>query len=556
MQTALLPHLIWKDLRHVRVVFGLWLLLLLAQGVLIGSGFSVGPGQMLWQIAYTILAMGIPVLQGLVLVILIPLLIQDESLVGTTAFWFTRPISRGTVLAAKVLFIVGLLVIPPLVVELLVFLANGIQTRDIVRALPQVLYTSLSLIVPIAALSTLTRSFARFAIWLVSVWVAVMAFGFVVQFERMIFSMETFMTDSQNTSLLFSRSIAAGLCGIVGGALVIGNQYLTRRMRTSFVILIVTVASSICVQMLWNYDFLKHPESAANTSTFRTDSVSVALNPKSVFANDALQFSPMSDPRTSISARFKFSAVPHGYQLEIADVQSELTFADGAKLPSGKVTALPGLPNQWWASALSEAIDGVPVLNGDPDFGEVFGQVFSLDTSIFQERKSESATLRGTLSLKAKYLTVVGRLPLRSGARMVDGSRHVEIATVVKQTTGCRLILRERKLNLWSTSTFSQFNPLAGDGGVYLLVNRARNQAILPDQNFNFDMASTLLQATAMLVNRSIVLDFSGSRRDKEIVSVDADWLAGAELVRVQAESAGTLKRELTADNFVLSPKK
>jgi len=557
MQTALLPHLILKDLRHVRLLFGLWLFLLLAQGTLIGSGFNAGPGQMLWQVVYTILAMGIPMLQGLVIVILLPILIQDESLVGTTAFWFTRPISRGTLLAAKTVFVASFLVIPPLVVEVLVFAANGIEMRDILRALPQVLYGSIALIVPVAALSTLTRSFAKFALWAVVLWVALATFAVVVQFGRMLLSMDTFLADSQNMSLAMSRGIAGGLCMIAGGAAVIANQYLTRRMRVSLFILLGTAISTAAVQTLWKYDFLKRPEPAVSQTTFPAGTVAVRLNPKSVSANDALQFSPWAhDPRTDIRARLLFSDVPAGYQAELSDVDSEMTFADGTRIHSNKFAILPTPQHQWWASALSHAIGDVPVSNSTSDSDGIYGQVFSLDSTVFQRRKSEPGTLRSKLSLKVSKLTAIGHLPIREGARLDDGSRHIEIAAILKQPEGYRLILRERKVNLWSSGKFPQFNPLAEKSGVYLLVNRARNEAILPDQSFDFDMASTLLQTTARLINRSFLLDFSGTRNDTRVVAVDEDWLAGAELVFVEAKPAGVLERELTATNFLLNPKK
>ena len=62
--TTILPHLLRKDLRHVRVLFTVWFLLLVAKSATVGSGLSAAPDDLVAQAAYAIIMVALPLLQS------------------------------------------------------------------------------------------------------------------------------------------------------------------------------------------------------------------------------------------------------------------------------------------------------------------------------------------------------------------------------------------------------------------------------------------------------------------------------------------------------------
>lgn len=556
METTLIPHLLRKDLRHVRVLLGVWLFLLVTQATVISIGFQTGHNQFIWQIVYTLMAFGLPLMQGLVAMVLVTLLIQDEPLVGTTAFWFTRPISRGTLLAGKVTFVTCFLILPPLIVEAVMFAINGVEPRDILLMMPEILFTSLAIIVFSGALATITKNFGQFIIWLVIVWIAMMVTNGVVQFSRMMAD-GTYFTNPANLTLLYSQSLAAGVVQVVGGIVIILNQYLTRKRKVSIGLLVAVLIAQSAVQLFWRHDFFKKTVVAANQEVFSSESTKVFLKPDSITSSDAINFGRSSAPETSISGRLILQDVPAGYQLDLTNIQSIMTFPDGSTLKSSPILVLPALSrNTWWAKPLSDVLDQAHIVNGD-EANSLYNQIFQLPTEEYQKRKGTDGTLKMSLEMEARKLLVIGRIPLQAGAKIEEGSRRIEIGQILHQADGCRILMHEQKLNFWwDRMPATQFSPWGDDTGIYLLFNREMNQAVLPDQSYQFDMASTLLKATSRLINRSFFIQFTGEKHGRQAFPIDAKWLEGAQLVRIEGEVAGSLKRTVIIPDFRLSAKK
>jgi len=554
MSKSLVFHLLRKDLRHVRVFFGLWLFFLLAQTALIGVGLR--SGDMPWQIAYSVLALGIPLLQALVLVVLIPILLHDEPLTGSTAFWFTRPLSRPLLLAEKILFVLLFLVLPPLVLDAANVLFNGFAPRDALASMAQAFSASLAVILPVAAFAVVTRSFAGFILWLVVSWAVMLALGFLVQFGRMVFFPASFLAESQQQTLMLSRAFVGGACSVLGAAFVVGNQYLRRRTKVSIIAIILTGLASFAAQSLWNLDFLKRPLSAADPAIFTAETVVPSLETgRSIFASDAITFTPGREACTDVRLPLQISGVPAGYVLSILDARGALTFSNGQTVPfhSGSLLAFD-VSDYLWPEAISSAIGGAVVRNSSVQDYRLFPQLLQLPTSVYQERRKDLASFQADITFAIREVAQVASLPLRPGAHFERGSRHLEIASVLRQSDGCRIVFHECSVNLLSSGSTGFALP-SDDEWTILLVNRRRNEAILPDSQIHFDFSSALLRAQRPLMNRSFVREFNGRLHDRSVVKIDAAWLADAEVVFVQAPAVAILHRELLDPSFSLKSK-
>jgi hypothetical protein len=113
---------------------------------------------------YRVLALVTPA-AGRDLIVIVPLLVLADPLVGTRAAWLTRPLSPWRLLVSKAAFVGLVLVAPPLALEIVLLAVNGVTLPDVALAAAEVVFRQLTLILAVASLAALTSDFARFAAW-------------------------------------------------------------------------------------------------------------------------------------------------------------------------------------------------------------------------------------------------------------------------------------------------------------------------------------------------------------------------------------------------------
>ncbi len=145
--------------------------------------------------------------------VLIARSIHAEALPGTQQFWLTRPYSSGSLLAAKVLFLLTFLSLPKLVSDVIIIHRYG---HSLGPVLPGLLWSQLLLfgafVLPLAALATLTSSMVQlfFSTLLL---LPILLFGFGDAFGPM-----NWITHSYTTAALALAS-----------AVIVAMQYSLRR---------------------------------------------------------------------------------------------------------------------------------------------------------------------------------------------------------------------------------------------------------------------------------------------------------------------------------------
>jgi len=91
--------------------------------------------------------------------------IQSESLVGDVQWWVTKPCEWGKLLAAKVLFVVVFVVLPLLLLQMWLLWDAGFSPWAHLGALAlEIALLAAALLLPFAALATVTSTFARMAL--------------------------------------------------------------------------------------------------------------------------------------------------------------------------------------------------------------------------------------------------------------------------------------------------------------------------------------------------------------------------------------------------------
>ena len=550
----LVTHLLKKDVRRSRIMLAVWLLLVILQCVLIGSG--VNSADRVTQALYQLLSVLVPLFQLLVLIVVIPHVVQDEPLVGTTAFWFTRPISRGVLLKSKTLFTLLVLVIPPLVAELVVLAANGATGRDLSLAVPEIVMEQLAFILTVAILAVITPNFGRFAVVGAIVVVAAILLQIAITWTTIYLHPQSFMNQAANYSLGKSQGVVGSLATILVAAIVIAHQYLTRKTSLTVAGAIAGVFLVLAIRNLWTWDFLQPPEPAPSTDTsgnFDTSVVKASLG-SNVNASDVMTMRGQGAPDRSITAQINTPGVPKGYVVDVRTLHAHLSLQDGQPV---NVTARQSMffgTNQS-GDALELPLEGIPVVNANNYQNNMNTALFTLDAITYDKYSAQQLKFSADVDFTASRYRITAEMPLVKGSRYDKGSEHAIITDVLKQPDGVDIVLRERRLHLLfdRTDQVNPYRPQSDSNAVYLLVNKKRREAVIQKQTGSFNVNFQV--GFSRLVNNPVRLSFGPEQNGRSQLMPDLtpEWLADATLDRLELVPVASFSRQVTSDKFVLN---
>jgi hypothetical protein len=320
----LVLHIVWKDCRRLRWPLALWLFLVALK---IGIGFSLiltggfaGLSASRLQDVTTELA-GVA---SLLTIVLTAMLVQEDSLVGTTQFWLTRPISRWRLLVAKLAGWVLLLYLPAVVLSLPWWLTCAFGPREIARAALDLLALQVLVSVPAALVASLTDTLSRFLVWGL-----VLVFAGAVLPSMLMLWIAGWIGISDAPGPAFALFIWATV-GLVFAAVIVG-QFLRRDVVRSLVRLAVGSVLAPVMAVLANIALAPlfspqrtwtdwHPE--------RMEGVTVSLN----------------GFRASASGRPPGSEIYLETDFAVQGLPREMTLDSGTELPAQQTWRWPGGP--------------------------------------------------------------------------------------------------------------------------------------------------------------------------------------------------------------------
>ncbi|MDE2928825.1 MAG: hypothetical protein OXT71_20770 [Acidobacteriota bacterium] len=248
----LILHIFRKDFRHLRLYLAGWLGLLISVCLFVRLGWGLGLG---WIAV-------IGVLKVALLALIVSNLVQEDSPVGSTSFWLSRPVSGRQLLAAKSIVLAVTLIIPALLVEVMFLLFNGVTAHDTLRSIPETLIYTLFVVAILMMLAVLTRSLSQM--------VALGLFSSVSMIVFLLVKAEIFFPgirldiDPLTTmTLRSSKWIGFFLILLTMAAIVVCLQYLTRRRKLNAILALAGLLPCILTVEMWTWDFvaaLRRPE--------------------------------------------------------------------------------------------------------------------------------------------------------------------------------------------------------------------------------------------------------------------------------------------------------
>jgi hypothetical protein len=527
--TAGASHIARKDLRQHRLWIAAYLAVVVVRALLIGAGIDASVRGQHLLVSFGMAYLGLCVLHLALLVTIAVQLVQGDRLVGTTAFWLTRPVARGSLLASKLCLAVGLLVAVPVVLDGLVVGANGLAWLDALGVIAEGVFLRLAVVLPIMALAAVTGDLAVFVVAAVASLFAPFVLQVTLQWLHLV---------RWKSSALAESLVAVVVTTVALGSLAaLAHQVFTRRTARSVSIVAATVVLTLSAANRLERPFLSPPR-ALEPGWLDPARVSVTLTPLAPveLAGKLNEQRPWQ--------------VPAGYTITGSApnvVLAPFGFATTATLADGTVERYEGTQQLGW-----DVRRMVAKLVRKDVVERLLGDVQLLDA----QDGSEKAAVRTIATLSANagrtYVEHGGRfeVDVTVGALAYEPCRALSLEPGVRSRCGDRQIVMLSAEYRDGTCLVSLRDVAAGftvdlrrpSRVSYVLVNKPKRQALIVGARDAFASYPVFGSATFLVLDEHLVvtrrnLAFEAPKDLPDLLG--PDWLKDAVIVPLQIRDIG-----------------
>jgi hypothetical protein len=355
----------------------------------------------------------------------ISLLIHQESLIGDRQFWITRPYSRGSMFAAKALFIVMFVNVPMLLAGCVILAVAGFRPLAYV---PNLLWMQLVsgavFVLPPLALASLTRTLAQFALTILGLLagfvglILVISDPFVRQgTHRLYWSQGLGWADSVSNTLLVAAPALLVLLVQWGAR----KRWIAVSAGIVLFVLLHVTESGLSWRLCTEVQARMFGERGAA-------STAVTLNAGEVTSDSLAE----TDGRVALAARFRVSHIPVGETAAPESVEMTFEGQGGARWSTGRTLVVS-----------SEA--DVLQTNPEPDGTFAWWQRVVMDRGFYERVRRGPVTIRGSVYLMLNVRQVVGLPENRTTA--VPGGGVCSVS-----------VLRPRHVRFWLVNCRAPFH--------------------------------------------------------------------------------------------------
>lgn len=529
-------HIVKKDLRALQWPLLLWIGLIIAKlGVGVALLNADGTEGMEW---FNKMDGVSKVLAGLEFMsfVLTAAIIQQDLLVGTTAFWMTRPISGARLLRAKLIGIALVFIAAPVLVTLPWWLGCGFGGRELAWAMAETVALQAIAVLLGLLWSVVTDGFSRFLMWtLVTLFATPMVTAIIAYYAGR-------GRASVLPELVATRFLLVLLLAFVGILVVVVHQFLTRNLGRSIAIVAGTVGLIVLTGAFWPWSL--NVESRFYSYLIRQaqgDWPAAAKPPGLAFKLQSVEFTGRKDrPDRPASLMAKYQVEGLAGMQGLMPVQSEYTLS----WPDG--TSAKG--RSWGRSGMAEMM-AAHALSGGMDYGEASGRAVSVNfasmipASTMVRVRDQAASHSLAARFRLMRFMSATRVPLEPGAWSVHDSQGERLAHAEREGPALLVTFIRHMPALWVDNAGGGQLAGAGDYSQHFLVNRARNGV---DHGTSTDYKLTRIASVGISWRTMSFLAVPRPPKGSVLDAIDA--LNEAELVKVTFAEQARFSHELTLD--------
>ncbi|MDI1251140.1 MAG: hypothetical protein PSV13_19920 [Lacunisphaera sp.] len=517
---SLIWHIVQKDFRRLWLPLTLWLVLLLAHTALLAMKADPNASAASYEGLYYF-ANTCGVIVAAVGFILAAWIVMEDSLVDTSAFWVTRPISGARLLAAKALGAFLLLSVLPALVLTPVWLGCGFSFREIWLSAVDLALLQGVLSVLAFMLAGLTATSGQFL---------VRAIGAVIilpVYLTYVLGRFTGAKTGISDGVVESRNWLVLALFVLTPVALIAHQFLTRRTLRSAALGAVSLLLMLAVALAWPWDF---------SPQFLRFAQRNMLIPDPRNQQVVLQIECLTGP-----------AVPPigSWRIKRVDV--------GAGVPAGTFVRVDSIEGRWGKAGEPESAEPFKVDYRRPGrispqvVRQLVGLPLPADTPVNPLIGGEEAiappawartgglTLQGEISAALMQGRVLGELPLRVGAELRVGSSFTRVISI-EQVDGRMLVRLEERdawpalaLGYYSRSKVSVLHKTRPAEDAFVLLNRP----LAHDQILGVTDIGTVRINSIMVGQRQLSVT-PPTREVDGLAEVIPGWADGAVIAKVR----------------------
>jgi hypothetical protein len=566
-----LVHLVRTDARRFRVLLAIWTLVAIAEAVFRVVRPALAGDQKL-SMMFDLLATVLFATRWLGMILIVALVVQAYPLVGSDAFWMTRPIPWRLLLASRLVLLGTVLVAVPALSEIVLMVACRVPVAEVAPITLQLILFQCLWIFIVMALSSLTKNLARLALVAGSVLI-----GLILLLNLVIAVMVRGLADGPQMDDVIPRMTASSIGPVLALLLTIAAlfapiavQYRTRSVGTAVVTGVAGILAAFAIAILWPSPTRQLPvpdwatrESAVQLVTESSRGDFRPLDGHSLWSRpDGWQLG---------HARWRVGAVEEGWLSTIRLKDASISFDDEATVRTagngystqGVLMSITGSINEGPRNVVARQVLGVSRLLEGPYLPQSDTGIpaIILTETEFKRRLGSRGTYRGSFLVDLDQLTVAATLPLQAGVTYQGRRKRLIIDQMVAQGRAATIRLR----HITSTSIFDSD---AAPQISYYLRNRTTSEAVA---GFGHGMAGLSVGlAMPMLLGvsgysvepgngfsvMSEIIRFpgyAGHGATGPAIDLTPDWLSQAELVIVHTIPAGTVSRSLEVTGFEIA---
>lgn len=386
-------HIAKKDMRRLALPTGGWLVVLVAAAIAFrvisppAEGHAASAIDM-WQKLAMIWGRLLEWLQIFIAGLLAGYLVIDDPLTDTNSFWLTRPISRGRLLAAKLMAAAVLFLAAPIALLLPVWLACGFGAGDIAAAGWQFVASHGGWILFALMAASLARSLPQFLFFSL-----VIAGGFAA---TSVIAASVWRDAPMAVYASREWLVMTGVLPVMG--VVLTHQFLTRRVARTWLLVGGALVAALLIRSTWLHEL---PIGGAAP---RLEPPRAGDHAEDIVAAPSF-------------TKYQANSVPTLYGKTVW--RPDIFFVPMiAHSPRGEVAMRAG--GMWEAQASLHALQAKPPT--DP-------LRWQLVTRLFRPvaMTTDGTNLAGTLEVWAVRTRVLGEMPVRVGAELRVGANRTRI---------------------------------------------------------------------------------------------------------------------------------